>query len=347
MPTEPTYAGPPVITKNPTSETVREGGYAEFVARADNCISIIWHLQSPGGGTDVLAKDAPSRFPGLIVTGLETERIGLNGIPKALNEWRVRAEFVGGSGNVWSEAAIITVMNQELTAPTIQSQPKSVNLKNGQTTSLQVTAKSVDQGTTLTYQWYKNTVNSNVGGKAILGATASTYTPAYAEGTVYYYCAVRSTDGTDISAATKTACAAVTYPIVEEPTTATTAATTAATQPASAATLAPWGTGTEPETQTEATLPLNSNPAPARSNTLLVVIVVVIIVIAVLGVIAAVLILKFYPGREEPQQSPPRPRREPAPRQQPKHQPTTQAEEEWDDLSDLDLSAYLDDDDEL
>ena len=57
--------------------------------------------------------------------------------------------------------------------------------------------------------------------------------------------------------------------------------------------------------------------------------------------------LKFYPGREEPQQSPPRPRREPAPRQEPKHQPTTQAEEEWDDLSDLDLSAYLDDDDEL
>ena len=77
------------------------------------------------------------------------------------------------------------------------------------------------------------------------------------------------------------------------------------------------------------------------------VIVAVIIVIAVLGVIAAVLILKFYPGREEPQQSPPRPRREPAPKQQPKHQPTTQAEEEWDDLSDLDLSAYLDDDDEL
>ena len=238
-------------------------------------------------------------------------------------------------------------MNQELTAPTIQSQPKSIDLKTGQTTSLQVAAKSVDQGTTLTYQWYKNTVNSNVGGKAILGATASTYTPAYTPGTVYYYCAVRSTDGTDISAASKTACAAVTYPDVEPTTTAATAVTTT-TQPASAATLAPWGTGTETETETASTLPPNYHPAPTRSNTLLVVIVAVMLVIAVLGVVAAVLILRFYPYREEPRQNPPRARRtEPAPRQQSKQQPTTQAEEEWDDLSDLDLSAYLDDDDEL
>ena len=165
-PTNPPAIGLPVITKNPTSETVRAGGYAEFVARADNCTGIIWHLQNPGGGMDLLAQNANSRFPGLIVDGLNTERLGLNQIPKELDGWRVRAEFVGPSGNVWSEAAIINVTNQELTAPTIQSQPKNASLNSGETTTLRVSALSDQQNTTLTYQWYKNTVNSNVGGRA-------------------------------------------------------------------------------------------------------------------------------------------------------------------------------------
>lgn len=363
-PTTPSTApvpGIPVVTKSPTGETVREGGFAEFVARADYCQDIIWHLRSPGGGTDVLVKDAGSRFPGLVVTGLNTERLGLNNIPMALNEWRVLAEFVGTDGNVWSNSAIITVMNQELTAPTISQQPISANLKATEGTTLHINAMTSERNTSLTYQWYKNTINSNVGGKAILGATGASFTPDYVPGTTYYYCAVRCTNGSEFSPTTKSTCAAVTYVTTPEATTVpvATQAATAATAAPTDATLTPWNEITAPS-ETE-TLPAQIPNAPARSNTLLLIVVGVIVLIAVLGIIATVLILKFSSRDEDddprpPRHTPPRAPQSPAPRRQTPPQsahtpkfaakPTEPAsqEEEWDDLSDLgDLSIYLDD----
>ena len=44
------------------------------------------------------------------------------------------------------------------------------------------------KGEPLTYQWYRNTAKSTVGGTAIAGATGTSYTPATtAQGTTYYY----------------------------------------------------------------------------------------------------------------------------------------------------------------
>ncbi len=362
----PVVSGFPSVTKDPTGETVTEGDFAEFVARADNCIDIIWHLQSTGGGTDILCKDAPKHFPGLQVMGLNTDRLILDRIPRELNEWRVRAEFVGRDGNVWSAPAVITVMNQQLSAPTIQQQPKSVNLKANEGTVLNVSAVSSDPNTTLVYQWYRSTTGSNSAGKAILGATSSSYTPDYVPGTAYYYCSVRSTTGGEYSVPTNTACAAVSYPTTQGTTAAPTVNTQPlatqplVTRPSSEATLAPWQTVTE--TTLEEELPINRNPAPARSNTLLVIVVVVILCIAVLGIIATFIILRFYPGPEEEDEEPAPRRRSraretspaarfardsaPAPRYA-KKPPATQEEDEWDDLSDLgDLSEYFDDEDE-
>lgn len=228
-----------------------------------------------------------------------------------------------------------------------------------------MSALTSERNTTLTYQWYKNSINSNVGGKAILGATTDTFTPDYAAGTTYYYCAVRCTNGSDISVAAKTTCAAVTYLAAQETTAPTQAP--AVTTP-DAATLAPWS---EPET-TEETMPLDIPNAPPRSNTLLVIVVVVIVVIALLGLAAAILIMKFYRrdnDDEEESPQPPRPPKQPrqpaqtqqrpskfsAPRVSPKEpefpdlpEDVQSPADEWDDLSDLgDLSIYFDDEDEL
>lgn len=361
-PTYPPTSGKPIITKHPTGENVREGGYAEFVARADSCLDIIWHLQNPGGSIDVLAEKAPERFPGLIVTGLNSERLGLDRIPKALDEWRVRAEFVGLDGNVWSDPAVISVMNQELTAPTIQQQPASANLKPTGGTTLQISALTSEQNTTLTYQWYKNTINSNVGGKAILGATSASFTPDYEPGTTYYYCAVRCTNGSEISAATKTTCAAVTYITTQgqESTAPTQATTPTVTVSPTASTLTPWGEATA----TEETLPTVIPDAPTRSNNLLLVVVGMIILIAILGIVATVIILKLYGDRQEAprcQEPPKRPAAPAASSQRrasqsgeaahtPKFaakQPPADEDPAWDDLSDLgDLSIYFDDEDD-
>ena len=338
---------------------MREGGYAEFVARADSCLDIIWHLQNPGGSIDVLAEKAPERFPGLIVTGLNSERLGLDRIPKALDEWRVRAEFVGLDGNVWSDPAVISVMNQELTAPTIQQQPASANLKPTGGTTLQISALTSEQNTTLTYQWYKNTINSNVGGKAILGATSASFTPDYEPGTTYYYCAVRCTNGSEISAATKTTCAAVTYITTQgqESTAPTQATTPTVTVSPTASTLTPWGEATA----TEETLPTVIPDAPTRSNNLLLVVVGMIILIAILGIVATVIILKLYGDRQEAPRRQEPPKRPAASSQRrasqsgeaahtPKFaakQPPADEDPAWDDLSDLgDLSIYFDDEDD-
>lgn len=285
-------AGIPRVTKDPTSETVKEGGFAEFIATADYCESIIWHLLSPTTGTDILVEDAPKQFIGLMVTGLGTDHLTLDRIPKELNEWRVRAEFIGSAGNAWSASAIINVINQELKAPVITDQPKSVSLKATEATILRVIAETSEFNSTLTYQWYRNTTNSNVGGKAILGANSDTFTPDRIEGTTYYYCAVRSSTGNDISSATKSECAGVTYEAltaanIAEPTTIVIPGEPDAT----GETLA---TGETTETDTAAV-----TAAPKKSNSLLVIVVGAIIAIAVLGIIATVIILRFYPRGED------------------------------------------------
>lgn len=293
-----------------------------------------------------------------------SERLALNRIPKELNDWRVRAEFVYLNGNSWSDPATITVLSQGLSTPTVLSSPKSASLSNGQSTSLQVSAQGSGSNTTLTYQWYQNTVDSNVGGKAILGATTASYVPEQVPGTVYYYCAVRSSDGSSVSAAAKTSCAAVSYPAAPNTQPSAAATVPVVTQPASAATLSTWGAGTTEQTLPSFSVPAATTPTrtPPKSNSLLVVIVAVIIVIAVMGVIAALVILKYYSDQDGERERPPRQKNE-KPRhpsgQPPKHQPRYQPKEmpkqsssreedpEWDDLSDLDLSYYLDDEDDL
>jgi gliding motility-associated-like protein len=75
--------------------------------------------------------------------------------------------------------------------PVISSQPLATQTlcKNSVVTNLSITAT----GTALTYQWYSNTSNSNVGGTLIPSATATTYTPSTSTvGTFYFYCVVTS-----------------------------------------------------------------------------------------------------------------------------------------------------------
>lgn len=79
-------------------------------------------------------------------------------------------------------------------APTITSQPSAITEKVGGTQSLSVSATGTG---TLSYQWYRNTSNTNTGGTAVTdgsGGTTNSYTPPSAsEGAVYYYCVVTNT----------------------------------------------------------------------------------------------------------------------------------------------------------
>lgn len=89
----------------------------------------------------------------------------------------------------------LTVQNSA--AITVQPSTTVQNVcQNIAATALSVTAT----GTTLTYQWYSNTLNSNAGGTLIATATSSSYTPdTSVAGTLYYYCVVSAACGAPVT----------------------------------------------------------------------------------------------------------------------------------------------------
>lgn len=75
---------------------------------------------------------------------------------------------------------------------------------NSEADPLQVEAFVSGEGT-ISYQWYKNNVNSNGGGTVIEGATKGLYTPdTQEEGTVYYYAVATNHVGNSVSMTTST-----------------------------------------------------------------------------------------------------------------------------------------------
>lgn len=102
--------------------------------------------------------------------------------------------------------SVIWTPINEPTGPSISisTQPASADYVTGATVKPLTVVATLD-GYTLSYQWYKNTTNSNTGGTVISGATTDRYTPTLSStaGTTYYYCVVTATkDGSETLTAT-------------------------------------------------------------------------------------------------------------------------------------------------
>lgn len=98
------------------------------------------------------------------------------------------------------------VVDENIEKPTFTKNPKaSVQYEvNCHAAPLTVEA-TVSDGGSVSYQWYKNNVNSNGGGTAIEGATESSYIPEIADtGKIYYYAVAVNTNGKSVSMATST-----------------------------------------------------------------------------------------------------------------------------------------------
>lgn len=93
-------------------------------------------------------------------------------------------------GTCWSTNSVgpyAVVIN---TAVAITTQPATTTLTVCSGTAFAALSVAAT-GTSLTYQWYSNSANSNSGGTLIGGATSASYTPPNATaGTTYYYCIV-------------------------------------------------------------------------------------------------------------------------------------------------------------
>ena len=83
-------------------------------------------------------------------------------------------------------------------APTIKSQPQSINLNVGYEAAVPISVEADPSDVTdvLTFQWYSNTSKSNIGGTSIEGATSSTFNipTGYPAGNYYFYCIVTATN---------------------------------------------------------------------------------------------------------------------------------------------------------
>ena len=247
---------PPVITKNPTGETVEAGGTAQFVARADNAESFVWRIVSADTTNTIPARDAAYYFTGLEVSGTDTERLTLSNIPKSMNGWAVECKFTNAAGSSFTTGAIIRVTGatgttndpkdtasnantgtntSELQAPKINTQPKGAELSAGQSHTMTVYASNASGIGTLTYQWYSSDSNNMNNIKAIDGANTTSYTAPETAGTKYYCVGVWLSKDGQKSTTTYSPLVAVTY------NTGTTGGTTGSTANGTTGTTAPNG----------------------------------------------------------------------------------------------------------
>lgn len=108
----------PKITKDPTDEKVDEGGRAVFLVKADYTEKYAWKMVDPDGVT-YNAADAASQFPGLKVTGADSEKLVLEKIPAEMDGYRFYCVFIGaGSEQVEGKKAKLTVIPEETEATT-------------------------------------------------------------------------------------------------------------------------------------------------------------------------------------------------------------------------------------
>ena len=123
-------SGLPVVTKDPTGETVVEGESATFVARADNVDSYVWEIAIADASID--CADLPAYLgKGVKVSGHNTNTLVISNIPKELDGAYVWCQFVNAEGSVTSMAAKITVIPEEDATPVVTKHPTDETVEEG------------------------------------------------------------------------------------------------------------------------------------------------------------------------------------------------------------------------
>lgn len=106
----------PEVTKDPTDETVDEGGETTFAADAKYTQKYQWQLVSPGG-TVYDAEKAQKEFSTLKITGADTKKLVLKNIPAELDGFQVFCKFTAGE-TVSGKKATLHVIPKPTEPPT-------------------------------------------------------------------------------------------------------------------------------------------------------------------------------------------------------------------------------------
>jgi hypothetical protein len=177
-----TVYGPcPYITSQPQSTTVSAGSSVTLSVSANGgSPTYQWFNGTPGSGTALSGQTGSS----------------LTVSPTATTSYYVVVTSCSSSAT--STAATITISGG-CSTPTINTQPQSITINSGASTTLSVSAT----GTNLTYQWFTGTPGS---GTAINGETASTMTVSPTSTTSYYVVLTACSTSVNSTAATVTVC---------------------------------------------------------------------------------------------------------------------------------------------
>ncbi|MCP1137267.1 SBBP repeat-containing protein [Paenibacillus polysaccharolyticus] len=175
----------PSITSQPGNKTVTAGQTATFsiTASGDAPLSYQWK------------KDGNALTDGENISGATAATLSISNTQSG-DAGSYTVVVTNAAGNASSNPATLTVNALTNAAtPSIDTQPTGATVNEGDSTPNLSVAASVNDGGTLSYQWYSNSVNSTIGGNAIAGATSTTYAaPTTSTGTTYYYVVVTNTN---------------------------------------------------------------------------------------------------------------------------------------------------------
>ncbi len=171
---------PPSITTQPASQTINSGQTATLSVVATGAASYQWYIGSSPVTTSPINGATNS---------------SLNVSPATTTSYWVAVSNAAGATN--SSTVIVTV-NQP---PVISTQPASVTISAGQSTTLTVAASS-PQNLTITYQWY--TGNSSDTSSPITGGTSPSLIVSPATTTSYWVQVTNTAGSVNSSTATVT-----------------------------------------------------------------------------------------------------------------------------------------------
>jgi len=108
----PTYAPRLRVTKSPTSEWIYEGGYAQFIAYADNADSVMWFIVNPYTGQVYDCASLGGYVAGAYVDGSRSTTLTIGNLPSWMSGWGVQAKFTGAGGTAHSNMAQIWIQER-------------------------------------------------------------------------------------------------------------------------------------------------------------------------------------------------------------------------------------------
>jgi len=195
---------------NASNFTINTASFASFTGifsvtlTGGNTINLVYLPPSSGP-----AQPSAISGPTTVCNGTSQTYSVTNDINATSYQWTLPS---GWSGTSSTNSITVTVANPSGSLSVVaqnaggDSFPRSVFVNVGVSTSIttqpstsaqsvclggSVTALSVvAAGSSLTYQWYSNTSQTNSGGTLITGATSSSYTPTAFGTPLYYYCTV-------------------------------------------------------------------------------------------------------------------------------------------------------------